>query len=283
MRTAVIRAQQSWAAAKKKPHDPRGYVAAVTDNLRRPLSAKAEAQFRIGDGGELQDRPAKDGRAARPAKMRALHSSSALAVNVFDHWEQDELSILGRALGLGTLRGVAFEQQFSTGLGGTPPNLDLVLQLSEHRIVGVESKFTEWMPASRKASSPFKDKYFPKTEELWAQRGLSNCQRLAQELHELRRDYAHLNAPQLLKHLLGLASARPPKVELLYLFYDAPGAASNRHAAEIEDFAAAIDQSISFWSMRYQDLFERLELELNGRRSEYTQYLRERYFRLAAV
>ena len=58
-----------------------------------------------------------------PAKMKALYSSSDLAVNVFDYWSQHDVAPLAAALALDeSILSVAFEAQYPTGLGGNPPN-----------------------------------------------------------------------------------------------------------------------------------------------------------------
>jgi hypothetical protein len=92
--TDVRRDQERWARAQGYAVDARGYLKTVELNLREPLSARARAAFDAGDGGELSDSR------SRPAKMRALHSSSALAVNVFDYWTAHDPAPLAKALQL---------------------------------------------------------------------------------------------------------------------------------------------------------------------------------------
>ena len=69
---AIQEEQKSWAMANGIPFDSRGYIPDVDLNLRTPLSAAAREAFEKGAGPELSGR------------MRALHSSSALAANFFD-------------------------------------------------------------------------------------------------------------------------------------------------------------------------------------------------------
>src|SRR6185312_1674266 len=87
-RSMILESQQSWARAAGKYADARGYCAVLADNLRRPLRAPLRAAFANGGGSELKN------------KMRALHSSSALAVNFFDYWTIANSRPLARALGL---------------------------------------------------------------------------------------------------------------------------------------------------------------------------------------
>lgn len=82
--TAICREQQEWAANRGIAFDARGYVPHLDLNLMRPLSPATLAAFAGGDGGELLER------GDRPAKMRALHSSSALT----SHSLPDVASIL---------------------------------------------------------------------------------------------------------------------------------------------------------------------------------------------
>src|SRR2546429_2073494 len=151
----IIAQQRSWAASQRLA-DAAGYLSTVAVNLRAALSTQATQAFERGDGGEMKDT------ASRPAKMRALHSSSALAVNVFDYWTSRDAAPLGGALELGSeVRSLRFEAQFPTGLDGNPPNLDLAVALANGTTVGVESKFTEWLHAKPQSREAFKPKHFP--------------------------------------------------------------------------------------------------------------------------
>jgi hypothetical protein len=159
--------QQQWAMSKGLEPDAKGYLGAVESNLFQPLSEKTRAQFENGSGSELEDGK------TRPAKMRALHSSSALAVNFFDHWVDIEKSALQSALGLDQeISSISFEEQFPTGLDGNPPNVDVTLKLSDGHLIGIESKFSEWLTPKTESSVPFQPKYFPEDRRLWADAGL---------------------------------------------------------------------------------------------------------------
>ena len=84
----VKKAQQDWARSMGISFDPRGYVLNVEANLQQPLSTQARQSFERGAGSELS------------GHMRALHSSSALAVNFFDYWMDRERAPLLWALGI---------------------------------------------------------------------------------------------------------------------------------------------------------------------------------------
>ena len=75
--------------------------------------------------------------------MRALHSSSALAANLFDYWTERDKSPLLAALGVDAKgeTSLDFEARFPTGLGGTPPHLDVAMRRSTGSVVAVEAKF----------------------------------------------------------------------------------------------------------------------------------------------
>lgn len=121
---AVREEQKSWAVANGIPFDSRGYIPDVDLNLRALLSSAAREAFERGAGSELTGR------------MRALHSSSALAVNFFDYWTHRDKVPLLSALGVDgkNADSLEFEARFPTGLGGTPPHLDVAMWLSSGEV-----------------------------------------------------------------------------------------------------------------------------------------------------
>lgn len=271
-RADLLARQVRWARGAGLTVDARGYLPGVEANLYRPLSVSARLNFTHGSGSELVDTP------TRPAKMRALHSSSALAVNVFDEWQGRDAAALVVTLGLdGTLASLRFEAQYPTGCGGTPPNLDVALMFADGRVVAIESKFSEWLTPKTHGRSPFSASYFPGGVGRWERRGLPQCQALAEALASGERRYAFLDAAQLLKHALGLATNHAPGTyRLLYLFCDQVGRESAMHLAEAADFAGRVDGALGFRAMRYQDLVAGLERA--GAAASYIDYLRGRYF-----
>ena len=114
---------------------PDGYAVTLEANLLYPMSPSIQAAFANGAGRELD------------SKMRAPYSSSALAVNTFSPWldHPEHLELVG----VRSFEEIAFEQEYPTGLDGTPPHLDLVATATE-AVVAVESKCLEYlMPKSR--------------------------------------------------------------------------------------------------------------------------------------
>lgn len=267
----VLASQLRWAQSRGLLPDARGYVGNCEMNLFRSLSPAARQCFKAGSGNELTDV------GDRPAKMRALHSSSALVVNFFDRWI-DQPDVVLAALDLPT-GGVSmrFEAQFPTGLHGTPPNLDAAIKWADSTWLGIESKFTEWLTPKPVKKEVFKGKYFPESRALWGSRGHSRCEDLAAQIRDREVEYRYLDAPQLLKHALGLGCTGS-KFELLYLYFDAPGVESVVHRAEIEDFAGRIAGDFSFHVRTYQDVFRRLTALAKPEDAEYLAYLRGRYF-----
>jgi hypothetical protein len=269
-RSEILQQQLAWAAARGVAVDAKGYTNSLDDNLFQPLSAPTRADFVAGSGDELGS-PEKKG------KMCALHSSSALACNVFDYWRARDLSAVSRALDLGaTAKAMRFEPKFPTGLDGVPPNLDLALDVGGVTI-GIECKFTEPFSSSKPAQ-PFKSKYLPSDRQLWREAGLPSCQQLAEGLQKGVPQFRHLNGAQLLKHVLGLLRLGAGKFRLIYLWYAWPGLESDAHASEVVAFAAAIDRGIQFRALTFQGFFHALSRDLKAEDASYAAYLGARYF-----
>jgi hypothetical protein len=271
-RTNIQAKQKAWAQARGLLVDERGYLPAYTENLFEPLSPEGMTCFSNGSGNELL---ARDG---TPAKMCALHSSSALAINVFHHWRESPDTVLNaldlRAGG----REIKFEAQFPTGLPGNPPNLDLCVWRTDASLVGIESKFTEWLTAKPASTELFKPKYFPPDRALWTSHGLPACQQTAQALVRQELSFRYLDAPQLLKHALGLACSKQ-RFELCYLYFEARVPEADVHRRELDEFGASIRSDFDFHVLTYQDVFARLrDFATVPSDSDYLAYLDARYF-----
>jgi hypothetical protein len=272
IRSQILAQQQGWAAGRQIAVDSSGYTEGLEDNLFQSLHRDTLADFQSGSGDEL-------GRNGRRGKMQALHSSSALAVNVFDYWRGRSLAWLSPALSLTSEPlSLRFEAQFRTGLPGNPPNLDLAVALADRRTIAVESKFTETYTHGNQAV-PFKDKYFPTGNGLWRDRGLPRCQELAGRLHRGELRFQHLNGAQLLKHVLGLAQPSVGQFTLFYLWYSIPSEEAGHHGEEIKEFAGGIGSELDFRALTYQDLFSSALCDLRPEHSAYRSYIEERYFK----
>jgi hypothetical protein len=263
--------QRAWAKSKGIALDSAGYTGTLRDNLYQALSPCAEAEFRSGDGAEL-------GKPGERGKMQALHSSSALACNVFDYWRGRDTAALAQALDVpGPICSIAFERKYPTGLRGKPPNLDIVLQPASGPTLAIESKFLEpYTAGTRKAG--FKGKYFKSESGLWSDLGYPSCQKLAKSLYEGDYSSTWLHGEQLLKHILGLSRTGREWI-LLYLWYEVPGETIVQHAEDIAEFArCATEDGVSFRSLSYQELFRRLQAVTDPRDAGYIQYLRKGTF-----
>ena len=263
--------QKDWAKSKGISFDPKRRVYDVKDNFwKRTLSDRAQDAFGRGAGSELK------------GKMRSLHSSSALAANFFDHWtDRDKVPLL-RAMSIDadSAKPLDFEAKFPTGLGGTPPHLDVAITLDSGFVIAIECKFTEPFQRSSKGKGEFVSSYFPSSGGLWTQIGLPKCQRLAEELCENPRGFEYLDPGQLLKHALGLATQCGDKFSLYYLYYDGTGNRSEAHKQEITCFRDWVGDEIRFKALTYQEVFRRFKEsgEVDSEYHEYLDYLGTRYF-----
>lgn len=265
----LVNRQREWARGAGVATDAQGYCATLEANLFQPLSPATRREFEAGDGGEL-------GAGGKRAKMQALHSSAALACNVFDPWRGRDLAPLARALGTAELGSLAFEQRFPTGLAGNPPNLDVVLREVSGCAHAIEAKFTEPF-RQRAVGAAFRPSYFAGAR-LWAERGLPGCQGLAERLRSEPLGFAFLDAPQLLKHMLGLAT-NEVRWQLWLLWFDPGGEAGDRTRAEIGRFVDRVEGDAErFSSVTYQELFERMLPIAREVDSAWCSYVGSRYF-----
>jgi len=268
MASNTIREQQARWARRAGWIPTEGYLT-LKENFFTPLSALSVRDLSCGDGGELVT---KNGR----CKAEALHSSATLACNFFDYWRGRDLSALAEVFGTEALCGLQFEVKFPTGFRGKAPNLDVVLFGRSGSILGIESKFTEPFHGS-KLKGFLKPKYFERPDT-WATVGLPGCQHLADDLRRDPNQFKLLDAAQLLKHMLGLASSGSPW-RLCCLWYRPVGEAGDRHATELARFIARIgDDASRFSELSYQEAFRRLVVRLGSGDEAYRNYLADRYF-----
>lgn len=133
----VVQEQIDWARRTKKPVSSEGYLTNLEDTFFQPLSAIALKGFRKGSGSELVDTD------FRPAKIKALHSSAALAINFFDYWTLSGTTSFSAAIRSDTFKDpveickIEFERQYPTGLGGNPPNVHVAIQLGRALLLDV--------------------------------------------------------------------------------------------------------------------------------------------------
>lgn len=222
--------------------DGKGYVSDFRDVLLPMVSANDfEADLGAGSGNELQ------------TKFRAVHSSSALAVNAFAPFRQriGELALPDHS----AFQALAFEQKCPTGLRrGTPPNLDVLLS-GVSGVVGIESKLTEYLATHH---ARFSSAY---EEEIRDARREQGYFREMLRLLDEPDSYRWLDAAQLIKHAFGLAGTfgqRP--ATLLYLFWEPANPSASpvfaEHRREIAAFAERVAGSMPvFKTLSYPELW----------------------------
>ncbi len=250
------------------------YTAKYDDNLFIPLFMAPDVKKQIDAGRGAETRDGKK----RPAKLRSLRSSSALAVNVFLYWHtKARTHQIAHACGIcekndRSFNIMAFERPFPI-FGNHVPHLDVVLE-NQDRVVAIESKFLE--PYQ---SSPHKtlEEVYDKNvfwEQLGSLREFAFGPRIG--------SFQHLHAGQLIKHILGLTQNRKrggKQFELLYLWYDmndSPEAA--RHREEIDKLARLLSENdITFRSLTYQKLIYSLFQVYFRRNEKYFDYIIGRY------
>ncbi|MHA1343491.1 MAG: hypothetical protein ACTSQG_05865 [Promethearchaeota archaeon] len=85
-REYIISKQIQWAyrnnivlIGSKINRGRKAYTQKLDDNLFEPLMPEVKSDLKKADGGELS---------GNPCKMQAVHSSSALGVNIFQYWKK---------------------------------------------------------------------------------------------------------------------------------------------------------------------------------------------------
>src|SRR4030066_543724 len=238
----IISKQIEWAKNKGiqlvGSHTDQGrecYTTSIVDNLFQPLNERTREDLEHGDGGELSVTKA-------PAKICALHSSSALGINLFDYWRNStDLSIITSSCGLSRsgrkLAGeILLEQKFSIDdRFQYSPNIDVLVipMTGSYMAFAIECKFTEAYSSRRHVGLDHK---YLENEKVWQH--LPGTKRLAEEISPNDRRFERLHAAQLIKHILGLNRKYGHSCyRFLYLWYDALGEPGSKHRQEIEVFA----------------------------------------------
>jgi hypothetical protein len=284
----ILERQLAWAhrhdiplTGSKGERGRRTYAKSLDGNLFEPLSAEALAEFKAGDGTEL------GGQDGNPGKMQAVHSSSALCCNVLHYWRRiGRADVIARACRLPDANAaVTFEQKLPIDSRfHRSPNLDAVFRYERGSIdvLGVESKFGE--PFSARAHPGLKPAYLEvRCAEFW--RGMPELRKLAKNLCPENHTYEHLDAPQLLKHILGLKQNAKRGFRLLYLYYAVAGRAGAKHADEVDEFlAVARKDGVKVSALTYQDVIVHLLRDnrvlsesSRGGHTAYLNYVAERY------
>lgn len=275
--------QQGWAKRKglnlvaggTKP-DKKSYLSSIADNLFEPLSKRSLASYESADGNETEDSN------TRLAKMKALHSSSAIVVNLFQYWQGKDIYPILKALKMVPAQPsplnweIKFEEQFEISKDKSQfprsPNIDVVIHAPQS-VIGIESKFIEPYKSSRKHGG-LKQKY---VENLSFWDGLSHLHELAKEISPDDNRFRFLDAQQLITRVLGLKKGEQD-FRLLYLWYDVVGTKGVEHRKEIEQFAEiAKKDNVKFSHITYQEVIANLAEEFYDGNETYCNYLTDRY------
>jgi hypothetical protein len=262
----IVGKQTQWAMSRGIPlvgsKGLRGrlaYTPQMNQNLFEPLAPDVHECFSRGDGNEINGSPES------PAKMQAVHSSSALGVNVFHYWRR-----LGQVSGIAAACGfcskgnaisqkIVFEDKYSINHKFRfSPNIDVVFHNAESgrcKRFAVECKFSE--PYGSQRHGGLKPEYMA-FGKLWAD--VPGLHALAVSISPDDKKFIYFHAAQLIKHVLGLKNAfGKAGFRLLYLWYDVPGHEGATHRKEIESFSEVTkSDGVKFHSMSYQELILRL-------------------------
>lgn len=254
------------------------YTPHLNQNLFEPLDPAIKKSLESGDGSEINGSP------NRPAKMQAVHSSSALGVNIFQYWQRiDQTPKIAAACGF-CRRGneisekIVFEDKYPIAKSFRyPPNIDVVIHNSNsarYKRFAIECKFSE--AYSTQGDHGLKRKYLD-LAEVWGD--IPNLHGLAEEICPDYNIFKYLHPAQLIKHILGLKKAFGKKgFRLLYLWYDVLGEEGATHQQEVDRFIRiARSDDIKFHALSYQDLIARISTEHRPDHGKYVKYITGRY------
>jgi len=265
---------QGSEAARGKPN----YTLALRENLYEELTKEACEEYGGAAGGELTPN------AYGICSMQALHSSSAMAVNLFHYWKRQRLFMeVAQSLDVPSagITSLTFERKYpvianheSYGFR-EPPHLDLGIDYKNDQFrIGVECKLFE--PYRNNKHEKLKKPYL-ELQSAW--NDIPQCRELAAQLARGDAIFHRLGPAQLLRHILGLKyGIRKDQFRLIYLYLDAPGDEASEHRAEIKKFQDMTDaDGICFAPITVREFILRMNTLHSSKHSRYIDYLTERY------
>lgn len=272
--------QKIWASIQgieligsKISRGERLYTKRIEDNLfAGKLSESTKNEYAIADGQEF-------GNGEFPGKMQALHSSSAIVVNVFEYWKSKTSDLMAKALKIPSqnIEEIVFEVKFPIVKDFIKhPNIDVVLHYKSGYITAIESKFTEPFGSYKKKG--IDARYFNKVD--WCT--TPEMLKLAKKISPENDIFKLVDAAQLIKHMLGLlknCSHKKNKFRLVYLYYDTFSADGNLHDEEIRMISEIFQKDdLNFQCRSYQELIiDMFNKNRNDEDKRYIRYLAERY------
>jgi hypothetical protein len=234
--------------------------------------------FIQGDGNEINGSPNS------PGKMQAVHSSSALGVNIFQYWQKiNQVPVIAAACGFyvksnNVSNKIVFEDKYPIdNKFRFAPNIDVVIHNPDSfkiRRVAIECKFSEaYNPQGHLGLKP----EYLSLKDIWE--GMPGLYDFAKSICSHDNKFRYLHSAQLVKHILGLNKAfGKGGFWLLYLWYDVLGEEGAIHRKEIEDFADVVrTDGVKFHASSYQELIVKLSIEYRSSHEEYIKYITNRY------
>jgi hypothetical protein len=280
----IITKQSEWAKNRgvaligsKVTRGRHTYTPTLAENLYQPLLPDVRDAFSAGDGGELGD-------SVRPGKMQAVHSSSALGVNIFQYWKSiSKVPVIAAACGLcrkssDVSHDIYFEEKYPINDSfGFHPNIDVVIHnkpTAKFQRFAIECKFSEAYGGHKHGG--LKEKYL-ECAGIWDD--IPELRRFAERISPDDQEFQHLHPAQLIKHVLGMKRQfGRGGFRLLYLWYDVLGGEGKCHRNEVAEFASvAKNDGIKFHSITYQELIIGLARDLRHIHGNYIRYLTDRY------
>jgi hypothetical protein len=266
--------QLEWARRENIPLDGR-YTIRLEDNIfGGEFHPETWKEYTRGKGHELE---------GKRAHMKALHSSSALVVNVFDYWRrQNRIKDIAGCCGVeGSVTDMEFEKTHPIkGVEGTPPHLDIEFAVVVR--LAIESKFTEtYRRATRRPLAKTKLDVYLENDDIWGD--MPKLKDLAQDIVQQSgtgTEFQYLDVHQLIKHILGLKCSYGRGFSLLYLWYKIDSKEATQHDQELAGFRNRINSDLSFRTMTYQGLFESIK-HIPNVDTSYLKYLEQRYFSIS--
>ncbi len=280
-RDYILEKQVQWARnsgmeliGSKGIRGKKAYTKTLIENLFEQLSKSTLNAFQKGDGGEL---------AGKPSKMQAVHSSSALGVNLFQYWQRiNQPEKIAQACAFcnkttNISKNIRFEAKYPIDpkfkMG---PNIDVVIEnypSAKIKVYAIECKFSE--AYGGRGHGGIKEKYLEL--DIWTE--IPQLHKLAISISPKDTKNEFLHSAQLIKHILGLKRAYgKTNFRLLYLWYDALGYEGNKHRDEFKDFVEiAKSDGILIHDMSYQELISKLAKTYRGTHPEYIEYITNRY------
>ncbi|MBW8011596.1 MAG: hypothetical protein FVQ83_10210 [Chloroflexi bacterium] len=250
------------------------YTESLNNNLFQPLTDETFHAFKKGDGGELT---------GNPSKMQAVHSSSALGVNIFQYWdnikEVDKIAYACKLCNKTTKisKSITFEVKYPIAdQFRFSPNIDAVIMndpASKYKVFAVECKFTE--AYGGRGHTGIKEKYLE--VDIWEE--IPHLHKMAISISPNDDRFQHLHAAQLIKHILGLKREYGiTNFRLLYLWYDTLGGEGGKHNDEIIEFLeVAKSDNIMMHEISYQELILRMADNYRYTHNDYIEYISNRY------